>query len=153
MRAPVAMLCLLCGHLAVASVPCSATEPAVAEPAAAQTSAGRLVLGALEQRLRTRADFQQATVAGTGAPDDASVRWGGAHLYASTGLASVNEVVDIGRRRSYQQLSANVGVSWANLQGSTIMVRRRFPLPFPCSLVTLTGQAVGMERVGVAHGI
>lgn len=112
MRAPVAMLCLLCGHLAVASVPCSATEPAVAEPAAAQTSAGRLVLGALEQRLRTRADFQQATVAGTGAPDDASVRWGGAHLYASTGLASVNEVVDIGRRRSYQQLSANVGVSW-----------------------------------------
>ena len=75
-------------------------------------AANEAALPALEVQLRASALFQAAAPESAGDAAASGPRWGGARLYGSTGLANVNEVVDIGRRRSYQQLSANVGVLW-----------------------------------------
>jgi hypothetical protein len=69
-------------------------------------------LADLEGRLRTTPVFSGPDATPEESMRRESALWRGVRVYGSTSLASVDEVVDIGRRRSYEQAAATVGLQW-----------------------------------------
>lgn len=81
----------------------------LAGPAAAS---GALELPSLELQLRATPLFQAHAADATDGAEPARSLWGRVRVYGSGGAARVDEVVDVGRTRHYDQATATAGLMW-----------------------------------------
>jgi hypothetical protein len=80
--------------------------------AGAAAAGGAVELPALEAQLRAAPLFQGQAAAAADGAGPAHGRWGGVRAYGSGGLASVDDVIDVGRSRHYDQATATAGLMW-----------------------------------------